>query len=124
LRLIAVLAAKLLAGPVLANAPPDAAAAFPDVAALSQKEFAAAGLVLLFSVLCFIVAALLKRVSGFGDENVIRILALVLIVSGTLFLVTLGYSAEQIAPALGILGTIAGYMLGRADRDKDRDPKP
>jgi hypothetical protein len=43
--------------------------------------------------------------------------ALVLIVNGTLFLVTAGYNAEQITPALGLLGTVAGYMLGRGDRE-------
>ncbi len=114
--ILALLASPALAAPALANAPPqDITAVFPD-AALSQKELVAAGIILGFSFSCFLLAVLLRRLGGFGDENVIRILALVLVVSGTLFLVTMGYSADQIAPALGILGTVAGYMLGRADR--------
>ncbi len=96
--------------------PPDVAVTFPNTATLSQKELGGAAMVLVFSLICFAVAFLLRRLGQFSDENVIRILALVLIVTGTLFLVTMGYSANQIAPALGLLGTIAGYMLGRADR--------
>jgi len=110
----------LFTGSAFANTrPEDITAVFPD-SALSQKELVAAAIILGFSFLCFMVAIVLRR-SGFGDENVIRILALILIVSGTLFLVTMGYSAEQIAPALGILGTVAGYMLGRADKDGKSD---
>jgi hypothetical protein len=36
-----------------------------------------------------------------------------LIVTGTLFLVAAGYDAQHIAPSMGLLGTIAGYLLGR-----------
>ncbi|MEE4279411.1 MAG: hypothetical protein V2I82_13165 [Halieaceae bacterium] len=108
----------------LANTPPpDIAQVYPD-AAMSQKEFVAACTILGFSFLCFLIAVALRRFAGFSDENVIRILALVLIVSGTLFLVAVGYSAEQIAPALGLLGTVAGYMLGRADRDDKSESRP
>lgn len=121
MRIAACVLLALTAGPALANTPPqDISEVFPDIA-LSQKELVAASIILAFSLVCFLVAVLLQRFGRFGEENVIRILALVLVVSGTLFLVTMGYSAEQIAPALGILGTVAGYMLGRADRDGNSD---
>ena len=36
-----------------------------------------------------------------------------LILVGTLFAITAGFSAEDIGPALGLFGTVAGYLLGR-----------
>jgi Kef-type K+ transport system membrane component KefB len=106
------------------NGPPaDIAAVYPDIIDLSQKEFWAAMAVMVFSLFALTGAWLFRRYASFSEDNIIRILALVLIVSGTLFLVTLGYNAQQISPALGILGTIAGYMLGRSDRDKKGDEK-
>jgi hypothetical protein len=93
----------------------------PDTIVLSQKEFWAAVVVMIFSVLVLVSASVFKKHASFTEENIIRMIALVLIVSGTLFLVTLGYTAQQISPALGILGTIAGYMLGRSEREKKGD---
>ncbi len=108
----------LVAAPAGANEPPpDAAAAYPD--ALSWNELSAATLVFLFAALVFAMAILLKRWGGYSDAAVVRLIALVLIVVSTLFLVVLGFSTEQIGAALGLLGTIAGYVLGRADRGKD-----
>jgi len=46
----------------------------------------------------------------------IQFFALPLIIVSAIFLVVTGYSQEQIAPVIGLLGTIAGYLLGRSDR--------
>jgi hypothetical protein len=46
-------------------------------------------------------------------EDVTRPIIIVTVVTGTLILVTAGYSNEQIAPAFGLFGTIVGYILGR-----------
>ena len=35
------------------------------------------------------------------------------VITGSLVLITAGYSNEQIAPAFGLFGTVIGYMLGR-----------
>ncbi|MEL6276641.1 MAG: hypothetical protein AAFU03_16195, partial [Bacteroidota bacterium] len=37
----------------------------------------------------------------------------VVIIVGGVFLVTAGYGNEQIAPIIGLMGTIAGYLMGR-----------
>jgi Trk-type K+ transport system membrane component len=85
-----------------------------------------AAAVLIFGLLLTLLALLLTRAHLFSGEEATRLIALVPIVTGTLFLVTAGYSAEQIAPALGLLGTVAGYLLRRAeeprpDADRGRD---
>lgn len=129
---LALLATTTLAWPALANAPPPPGAVAVDGGVtLSQVELWGAAGVFGFGLFVTIAAFFLRRHAGFSEDAVIRLVSLILIVSGTLFLVTLGYSAEQIAPALGILGTIAGYMLGRShnatgkDKDaNDRKPDP
>lgn len=43
----------------------------------------------------------------------LKYLSVSLIIVGSLFLVTAGYGNSQIAPIIGLLGTVAGYLLGR-----------
>ena len=115
-----------------ANPPPagaaDATTIFPPTSFLTQRETwappPAGGVmaelrdaaVLVFGLTLSLLALLVMRHRTPPPEDIIRLSAMILIVTGTLFLVTAGYSAEQIAPALGLLGAVAGYMLGRADR--------
>lgn len=47
-----------------------------------------------------------------------RTLILVVIVFAALYLISAGYSNEQAAPVYGLLGTIAGYLFGRASEPK------
>ena len=42
-----------------------------------------------------------------------KYISVTVIIIGGLFLVTAGYGNEQIAPIIGLLGTIAGYLMGR-----------
>lgn len=58
----------------------------------------------------------LRGITASNPELVIRAYAVTLIVVCTLFLVSAGLSANQIAPGIGLFGTIAGYLLGRAGR--------
>lgn len=46
-------------------------------------------------------------------EDVSRALIVITVITGSLILITAGYSNEQIAPAFGLFGTVIGYMLGR-----------
>ena len=58
-------------------------------------------------------------------EDILRIVVTTLVICGTLFFVAAGFSSEQIAPAIGLFGTVVGYLLGTRDRDikrkKERD---
>lgn len=53
-----------------------------------------------------------KKNSGW-DQEATRIFAVSVIVTAGLFLITAGYSDQQIAPMFGLLGTIVGYLLGK-----------
>lgn len=89
---------------------------------LSDYEFWLTISVLIFGLMALIIGMWsVSRTDNPGSEQFIRVMAVVLIVIGTLVTITAGLSDKQIAPAFGLFGTIAGYLLGRSDRAKDRD---
>jgi hypothetical protein len=70
--------------------------------------------ILLFGFFVLIVQyLLLRRPPRQSAHDILQLLSINLIVTGTLFLISAGFSAQQIAPGLGLFGTIAGYVLGR-----------
>jgi len=89
---------------------------------LSSREFIVSFAVLGFGLVMTAAGMWLLRKGEIGAGDVIRMLALIIIVTGVLFLIAAGYSSQEVAPALGLLGTIAGYLLGRSDRGR-RVPK-
>ena len=68
--------------------------------------------VLLFGLLVILLATYLIR-SGINTEAVLRIFGTILIIMVAVFLVVAGYTDTQIAPVMGLLGTIVGYLLGK-----------
>ena len=78
-------------------------------------------IVLIFGFLVILLATYLIRV-GKNTESVLRIFGTILIVLVAVFLVVAGYTDTQIAPVMGLLGTIAGYLLGKDTRE-NRDSK-
>ncbi len=72
-------------------------------------------LVLVFGLLVMAgeLLVMLKRERGWGP-NANQIVGLTLVVTAGLFLITAGYSQEQIAPMIGLLGTITGFLLGKS----------
>ena len=51
--------------------------------------------------------------------DVIRGFSLPLIIVSAVVLVVAGYSNQQISSVIGLLGTVAGYLLGSRDRPAD-----
>lgn len=69
--------------------------------------------VLIFGlIVCFLAAMLLRQ--GKSAESILKTLGTILIIVAALFLVVAGYGTDQIAPVIGLLGTIAGYLLGKS----------
>jgi hypothetical protein len=58
---------------------------------------------------------LLRRAANTQPADILRLFTVTMVVIGTLALIAIGYSSQQIAPALGLFGTILGYLLGRTD---------
>jgi hypothetical protein len=80
---------------------------------LTSFEFWLSLEVLIFGGLVILVEFILLRSRGAKAEEILRVYAVTLIVIGTLFAITAGFDNNQIAPAMGLFGTIAGYLLGR-----------
>ncbi len=72
--------------------------------------------VLIFGLIICLLAAMLLR-QGKSADNVLKTLGTILIIVAALFLVVAGYSDRQISPVIGLLGTIAGYLLGKNGTD-------
>ena len=59
---------------------------------------------------------------GIKIDQVLRLFGMLTIIIMAVFLIVAGYGNEQIAPALGLLGTVAGYLLGRSSASDDSHP--
>ncbi len=60
--------------------------------------------------------------SGHATPYLMRIYVIIILIFGTLLVVSSAYSTDQIAPVVGFFGTIAGYLLGRSDRPDAPSP--
>jgi hypothetical protein len=80
----------------------------------SPYEFWLTCLIIAFglTVLALYIYAI-RNIRDRRPEDVSRALIVITVITGSLVLITAGYSNEQIAPAFGLFGTVIGYMLGR-----------
>jgi membrane associated rhomboid family serine protease len=89
---------------------------------LTSFEFYLSLEVLVFGIIVVVLEYLAIRRRSSHVEDILRIYAVTLIIIGTLFGITAGFGSEQIAPAMGLFGTIAGYLLGkRTSADHGRE---
>ena len=84
------------------------------VSILSAKEVALSAGVLLFAVIVLMMMLYTFRNHVAEKSEIIERFGIVtVLITGALFLVTAGFSSAQIMPAVGLIGTIAGYILGQ-----------
>ena len=106
------------------NPPPE-----PDISTtkivtpLSRLEFILSISVLSFGLIIILLEIFLIKARQISSEDSIKFITITLIITSTLFLITAGYSNDQIAPAVGLLGTIAGYLLGRIQNSNSNPPQ-
>lgn len=77
-------------------------------------------IVLIFGILMIgLIFAIHKNVPEFGPDHAIKIVSIALLIIGILFIVStsslidVAQKSELYAPAFGILGTLAGYLLSK-----------
>ncbi len=68
--------------------------------------------VLIFGSIIMLLATYLLH-KGKNADEVLKLFGTIIIIISAVFLVVAGYTDTQIAPVIGLLGTIAGYLLGR-----------
>ena len=76
-------------------------------------------LLLMFALVVMGLTAWLIK-SGHNANALLRVFGTILVIVMATFLVVAGYTNEQLGAPLGLLGTIAGYLLGR----DSSPPKP
>jgi hypothetical protein len=69
-----------------------------------------------FLIILLQVFVMLRLKKGWGPQS-IRIVGLTLVLISGLFLIVAGYSQQQIAPMIGLLGTITGFLLGKTSKE-------
>ena len=89
-----------------------------ELTPLSSYEFFLSLLVLCFGFFALLLEVWLIQKNKIDQDNTVKFIVITLIITATLFLITAGYNNNQIAPAMGLLGTIAGYLLGKS-KDKN-----
>jgi hypothetical protein len=72
----------------------------------------------LFAMLLMFVLFLRNR----SNELVLRAFGIPLIIVSAVFLIVAGYTEKQIAPVMGLLGTIAGYLLAKTETPSGTAP--
>ncbi|MEI7614907.1 MAG: hypothetical protein WCK63_18560 [Betaproteobacteria bacterium] len=108
------------------NAAPENPKPLPDelktkYAVLSSYEFVLSLAVLCFGILTILLEIYLIKSKKISSDNLVKFVVVTLIITGTLFLITAGYNNNQIAPAAGLFGTIAGYLLGKSSPKKEEN---
>jgi len=78
---------------------------------------------LIFSLVVFSLMTYLIKL-GKQPEQILKVFGSVLIVVAAVFLVVAGYSEKQIAPVIGLLGTVAGYILGKSSEKDNKSMHP
>ncbi len=73
--------------------------------------------VLAFGLIILCLMTMVLRKTNIHPEAVLRLFCTITIVIGALFLVVAGYSQDQMGPVMGLLGTIAGYLLGKSSSE-------
>ena len=88
---------------------------------LSEREYQLSLLVVILTAFTLIINAVLIffKVRNNKPEQLLSNSAVLLIVGLSIVLITSGYSASQIAPVLGLFGTIAGYLVGKGHSTTD-----
>jgi len=108
--------------------PPDDAEAIAPAAAaairqsgdfFSLEEIQLTVLIFVFGLISMAVFYMLLRIEA-ATPYVLRLYVIIILVFGTLLVVSSSYSTSQIAPVVGFFGTIAGYLLGKSEKRDDQ----
>lgn len=75
--------------------------------------------ILLFGLLVMLLATWALR-QGIAAGLVLRLFGMLTIIVLAVFLVVAGYDSQQIAPVTGLLGTLAGYLVGRSVQEQPK----
>jgi hypothetical protein len=128
-RLMAILALLLPAVALAADGNADMISPAKEVAVRGTSDFAATqsqlyelGFVALIGLATLAVQAVVLFRTQAAVQDATRITMITLIITLAVGTLVMGYDERQIAPVLGLFGSIVGYLLGRGDRADSQRP--
>jgi uncharacterized membrane protein YfcA len=80
---------------------------------LSDQDFQSGLFVLGFGFLVILAQMWLISKKNFESEIATRLIVITLVITGLLYLTRLSIAGNDYSPAIGLLGTIIGYLLGK-----------
>lgn len=99
-------------------APADAADQADIGGFFSAGEIQLTVIIFIFGLLALLLFFMLVK-TGKATPFLMRIYVVLILVFGTLLVLSSSYTTKQIAPLVGFFGTIAGYLLGRTEKGDD-----
>ena len=78
--------------------------------------------ILIFGLVVLLLMSYVLLRSNRPPISILRAFCVPLIIVAALVLVIAGYTQDQIAPVIGLLGSIAGYLLGKSDAGGPEPP--
>ncbi len=80
--------------------------------------------ILSFAIIILVIHHMAKLLEkGFDANEVLKALGIPLIIAASIMLVITGVPSSTMTPIIGLLGTIAGYLLGKTEDRLPRDKK-
>jgi hypothetical protein len=86
---------------------------------LSTPEFVLALIVAVILIIALSLQFFLLKSPKMNPDDILRVFSVNLIIMGTMFFICAGFDSSQIAPALGLFGIIAGYLLGKSEKKEN-----
>ena len=95
----------------------------PEDANLIGTQMYAGSIALAFGCIVLGILAYLITHKSIDIGNFSKLSGLSIVLSVGLSLIIMGYTQDQIAPMMGLLGTIAGYLLGKTETDSSNQQR-
>ncbi|MCB0642678.1 MAG: hypothetical protein KDC44_13610 [Phaeodactylibacter sp.] len=96
----------------------------PSNTFLTDEEVVKSLIVTVFSLIVFGLLLFRVKIQPLSSDDFIRLIILALVICSAMYLISAGWDNQQTAPAFGILGTIAGYLLGRGSNSREAADNP
>jgi hypothetical protein len=94
----------------------------PNIHSRTDEENKVTIMLLVFGIIVLIIAAVIIYKFAQDVNHLFKYFIIILIIIGSILLILIGYDKDQITPAVGLFGSIAGYLLGRADTTSVPNP--
>lgn len=93
----------------------------PQGAFLSNEEILQSLTFIGFGIIVLLIEFILLWRANATSEQILKVIGVTLIIIGALLSISSGFNTQQIATAMGLFGTLAGYLLGKNEGNNNGD---